>query len=111
MKKWLLFCLLCIGLQTQAIAGKPKIKAWKAKLMFWQKQENPKVVASIICVAVGPFGAHRLYLGTDERVPIFYTLTLGGGLGVLPVVDLMHIVFTKDIDRFRNNPKVIMWMK
>ena len=99
MKKWLLFCLLCIGLQTQAIAGKPKIKAWKAKLMFWQKQENPKVVASIICVAVGPFGAHRLYLGTDERVPIFYTLTLGGGLGVVELTVVLQYLYNTPDDK------------
>lgn len=73
------------------------------------KQENPRAVAIGLTVLLGPFGAHRIYLGTRETVPIFYTLTLGGGLGVLPVVDLIHLIFSKDLSRFVNNEKVIMW--
>lgn len=73
------------------------------------KEENPRAVAIGLTVLLGPFGAHRIYLGTREAVPIFYTLTLGGGLGVLPVIDLIHLIFSKDLSRFVNNEKVIMW--
>jgi len=52
---------------------------------------------------------HRLYLGTHPRVPVIYTLTLGGGLGVLPIIDIIAIATTKDLDRFIQNDKVIMW--
>lgn len=73
------------------------------------ERENPRAVAIGLTVLLGPFGAHRIYLGTREAVPIFYTLTLGGGLGVLPVIDLIHLIFSKDLSRFVNNEKVIMW--
>jgi len=49
-----------------------------------------------------------MYLGTSEMVPLFYSLTLGG-LMILPFVDLCCILFTKDIEVYKNNDKVIMW--
>jgi len=58
---------------------------------------------------LGPFGGHRLYLGTNEKVPIIYTLTLGGGLGLLPLIDLIHIIFTKDLSKFEKSERVFMW--
>ncbi|MFZ6053166.1 NINE protein [Halocola ammonii] len=72
-------------------------------------QENPRLVSILLTLALGPFGAHRIYLGTDVKVPVFYTLTLGGGLGILPVIDLLHLVFTKDISVYYNNPRIFMW--
>ena len=71
--------------------------------------ENPKVVAAITTVVLGPFGAHRIYLGTDVKVPLFYTLTLGGGLGILPIVDLVCILTADDISKYYDNPHVFMW--
>ncbi len=71
--------------------------------------ENKRLVASALTIALGPFGAHRLYLGTEPEVPVAYTLTLGGGLGILPVIDLGHILFTKDLSRYENNVHVFMW--
>lgn len=80
------------------------------KLLEKEKvQENPRLVAILLTVALGPFGAHRIYLGTDVKVPVFYTLTLGGGLGILPVIDLLHLVFTKDISVYYDNPRIFMW--
>lgn len=68
-----------------------------------------KLICIGLCIALGPFGVHRLYLGTTEKVPILYTLTLGGGLGVLPIVDLFTILFTKDLSKYRNNSNVFLW--
>ncbi|HLP10557.1 MAG TPA: NINE protein [Flavobacteriales bacterium] len=70
-----------------------------------------RLVAAFLCVTLGPFGMHRLYLGTKPRVAAAYTLTLGGGLGLIPVIDLFHIVFSKDISRFKDNDQFIMWAK
>lgn len=72
--------------------------------------ESPRLVSSVLTVALGVFGVHRMYLGTDLRVPIFYTLTLGGGLGVLPLIDLGCILFTKDLEGYYNHPGVFMWV-
>lgn len=65
-------------------------------------------VAILLAILLGPFGVHRLYLGTSEMVPIFYALTLGGLL-ILPIVDIFCILFTKDLDTYLNNEKVVMW--
>jgi hypothetical protein len=111
MKKGL---LVVIGILTcqLLLAGTPKVKRWKGWLFKQQMtDENPRVVASVLCIAVGPFGGHRLYLGTDEKVPVAYTLTLGGGLGILPIIDLGHIIFSKDLSKYRGNKKVIMWLQ
>lgn len=73
------------------------------------KKENPKLIALALTATLGPFGAHRIYLGTDPKVPIFYTITLGGGLGVLPAIDFIAILLTKDISVYYDNNKIFMW--
>lgn len=74
-----------------------------------KKEENPRLVGALLTITLGPFGAHRIYMGTDTKVPVFYTLTLGGGLGVLPVIDLGCILFTKDIEKYYANDQIFMW--
>lgn len=71
---------------------------------------HKKIVAAVLCVSLGPFGMHRLYLGTTPQVAAAYSATLGG-IGVLPVIDLFAIIFTKDLSRFKNNNQVMMWRK
>lgn len=73
-------------------------------------QENTRVVAALLTVALGPFGVHRMYLGTEVQVPVMYTLSLGGGMGILPLVDLLCILFTKDYERYLNHPGFFMWV-
>jgi hypothetical protein len=73
-------------------------------------KENPRLVAALLNVSLGLFGAHRLYLGTDVKVPAFYTLTIGGG-GVLWIIDLGLILFTKDLTPYMDNPHVFMWVQ
>lgn len=80
-------------------------KGFAAKL----RKENPRLVAIALTLLLGPFGAHRIYLGTSEIVPVFYTLTLGGGVGLIPFIDLIHLIAVKDLSRFMDNPKVLMW--
>ncbi|MBK8498273.1 MAG: TM2 domain-containing protein [Flavobacteriales bacterium] len=72
--------------------------------------ENARWVASGLAVLLGPFGAHRLYLGTTPKVAIIYGLTFGG-FGVLVLLDLGHMLFTLDIDAYRNSDRVFMWGK
>lgn len=72
------------------------------------RAENARLVGSLLAVALGPFGAHRLYLGTTPRVAIFYGITFGG-FGVLALIDLGHLLFTGDLTPYRNNGRVFMW--
>lgn len=73
------------------------------------KKENSRLVAALLSVALGPLGGHRLYLGTRPGVPMIYVATLGGGFFVLPLIDLGHILFTKDLDRLQHNEHVFLW--
>lgn len=75
-----------------------------------QYDYHKKIVAALLCVSLGPFGMHRLYLGTTPQVAAAYSATLGG-VGILPLVDLFAIIFTKDLSRFKNNNRVMMWRK
>jgi len=70
--------------------------------------EDQRLVGSTLALLLGPFGAHRIYLGTTPKVAIIYGLTFGG-FGVLPLIDLGHLLFTKDLQPYRNNDRLIMW--
>lgn len=75
------------------------------------KPEEPKrLVAATLALTLGAFGAHRLYLGTEAKVPVIYGLTFGG-FGVLVLIDLGHILFTKDLQAYLANGQVLMWAK
>ena len=71
-------------------------------------KENNRLVASGLAVLLGPFGAHRLYLGTTAKVAIIYGVTFGG-FGVLALIDLGHLLFSKDLDAYRRSDRVFMW--
>lgn len=70
-----------------------------------------KATTIVLILLTGPLGGHRLYLGTKPIVPVVYTLTLGGGVGILPFIDLVVVCFSKDMTRFENNNKIFMWAK
>lgn len=75
------------------------------------KPKHRKLKAVLLALFLGHFGVHRIYLGTKENVPVVYSLTLGGGLGLLPLFDIIAILTTKDLEQFANNNKVFMWTK
>jgi TM2 domain-containing membrane protein YozV len=74
-----------------------------------RKSENPRLVAIGLDLALGLFGMHRLYLGTDVKVPVAYTLTFGGG-GILWLVDLALLIGSPSIESYKNNPHLFMWI-
>ena len=76
-----------------------------------EKPKRVKLKAAILSILLGHFGVHRIYLGTSPNVPVIYSLTLGGGLGILPLADFIAIVSTPDINRYRESEKVFMWLK
>jgi TM2 domain-containing membrane protein YozV len=71
--------------------------------------KKKKFIAITLAVTLGVFGVHRLYLGTSTKVPIIYTLTLGGGFGVLVVSDIIAIIMTKDLNKYSPNANAFMW--
>ena len=99
-----------IDLSAECSKPKPiKLRGLLKRLVKKKMQSNPKITASVLTITLGIFGAHRIYLGTNYTVPIFYTLTLGGGLGILPLSDLILILTTKDISKYYDNPSIFMW--
>lgn len=71
---------------------------------------HDRLLVTALTVLLGPFGAHRLYLGTDAKVVIAYGLTFGG-FGVLALIDLGHLIFSKDLAPYRSNNRILMWSK
>lgn len=74
-------------------------------------KRKKKVTAALLTVFLGPLGVHRLYLGCSPIVPAVYVFTLGGCLGILPLIDLMVIIFSDDLSPYENNNKIFMWVK
>ncbi len=66
--------------------------------------------AIVFTLLTGFFGGHRIYFGTHHRTPIIYSITFGG-LGILPIIDLIHIIFSKDLSRYEHKTQIIMWGK
>jgi hypothetical protein len=116
------FSILCF---SSTLTQAQRVPAWVKKAVFKEmpdgslqmrdaivkraaKGENVRLIAIALDVSLGLFGMHRLYLGTDVKVPIFYTLTVGGAC-ILWVVDLGLLVFSDDIEPFMDNPNVFMW--
>jgi TM2 domain-containing membrane protein YozV len=82
------------------------------KFFFKAKAERKKVIA---CILAFPFpfgflGLHRLYLGTQPWMPVFYIGTVGGCLGIIPFIDFVTLLTNKDISRFKNNSRIFMWV-
>ena len=84
--------------------------ALEDSLSYKKTRVRKKATAVLLAVALGPFGVHRLYLGTHPRVPVVYSLTLGG-VGLIPLADIVAILATKDIRVYEDNPRVFMWLK
>lgn len=75
-----------------------------------QKVKHKRAKVIILTVLTGFLGGHRIYLGTHQRTPIIYSITFGG-FGILPLIDLVHLIFTKDISIYENNTQIMMWRK
>ena len=88
----------------------PKIKSSNFHLVEQKERiENKKLVSAITGLTLGAFGVHRIYLGTHPAVPAAYTLTIGGGFYLLPLIDTILILSHKDLSKFENNSNFFMW--
>lgn len=117
LRTWALVVVLLAATLRPALAAGPyrqgaidaaELRHAAGMLPTEEGKEPQRLVAAALALTLGPFGAHRLYLGTGVKVPIAYGLTFGG-FGVLAVIDLAHILFTKDLTPYRDNRNVFMW--
>ena len=86
-----------------------KFSGIKSPFKINKTKKRTKGGAILMAVLTGPIGGHRLYLGCDSYIPIFYALTLGGGLGVLPAIDIVVIAVSKDLSSYEDNRSILMW--
>lgn len=102
-------CALIAGFQEAEGDARPNpiFQLFKAK-----QKKNKKITAAVLAFPFpfGIVGLHRIYLGTAPYVPVVYIGTFGGALGILPFIDFCVLALDKDIDRFIENKKVLMWV-
>jgi hypothetical protein len=112
-----LLCLLCLAVARAGGPFEPLVLRDTDPAVVYgcrhahedaPRKENSRLVAGALALFLGPFGAHRLYLGTTPQVAVAYGVTFGG-FGLLPLLDLGHILFTKDLGTYRDNGRVFMW--
>lgn len=72
-----------------------------------------KAIAAILAFPLpfGMLGLHRFYLGAKPIIPILYFVTFGGGFGILPFVDMMVVILSRDTKSFYKNSKILMWYR
>ena len=61
-------------------------------------QKRKKVIAAVLAFPLpfGILGLHRIFLGTKPYIPFVYIGTLGGCLGILPLIDFIAILSSKE---------------
>jgi TM2 domain-containing membrane protein YozV len=103
---------LAILISTQAYSAKSSVPTPRSLISLFQKShpENARIIAIGLTASLGVFGVHRMYMGTDPKVPVFYTLSMGGG-GILWLVDLSLLIYHRDISPYIDNPHMFMWTK
>ena len=88
---------------ADSIPAKPKSISFKSK----------KIIAAVLAFPLpfGILGLHRIFLGTKPYIPFAYLGTLGGCVGLLPLIDFIAILSAKEatLKLYENNPRVFMW--
>jgi len=74
-----------------------------------QLKSRNRAAAISLTILTGLIGGHRVYLGCKPYIPVIYAITLGGGLGILPFIDLIVICISKDLEQYENNDRIFMW--
>jgi hypothetical protein len=68
--------------------------------------ERKRLLASILCLAFGIFGAHRFYVGkTKTAKTMLFTI---GGFGIWYIIDVVFLLFGEFTDR--EGRKVSEWL-
>ena len=73
-------------------------------------KEKKLVTALSFPFPLGIVGAHRIFMGAKPIIPVIYIITLGGCFGILPLIDFVILLTTKNYDALRQD-KLFMWIK
>lgn len=76
-------------------------------------KKRKRIIAALLAFPFpfGIIGLHRIYLGTKPFIPLVYIATLGGCVGILPLIDFFVLLTKKEVDPYLNNEQVFMWVK
>ena len=99
-----------IELNDDFFLNQDSIKIAREKLIK-RLNRRKKIIASILAFPFpfGIIGLHRIYLGSKPYVPLAYIASLGGEIGIIPFIDFIVLLTTKDIKKYQDNPNLIMW--
>ncbi len=130
MYKWLcwLVLLLCFGISFKTEAHSIENNA-SGKAIFFENHNIPakadntfadtlkprkhKLIAAVLAFPFpgGILGLHRWYLGSAGAMPLVYIATIGGGFAILPFIDFVLILLSKDVNDYAHNTRLFMWTK
>lgn len=77
----------------------------RAKFLAWvQKKmaDNDQIVAILLAFFLGGLGIHRVYLGSQPIIILWYLITLGGFFGLIPLIDFIRLIMGQ-VDHYRDN--------
>jgi TM2 domain-containing membrane protein YozV len=82
------------------------------QLFKLKQRKNKKAIAATLAFPFpfGIVGLHRIYLGSAPYVPVVYIATLGGVFGLIPFIDFCALLAEKDLEKYKKNPKIFMWI-
>ena len=62
------------------------------KKKFGTETDNDGIVAAILAFVLGVLGIHRVFLGSNGIIVLWYILTIGGLFGIIPLVDFFRLL-------------------
>lgn len=54
--------------------------------------DNEGIVGAILALVLGGLGIHRVYLGSDGIIILWYILTIFGLFGIIPLIDFFRLL-------------------
>jgi len=64
--------------------------------------DDKSLIGALICFLLGGLGIHRVYLGSKPIIILWYILTLGGFVGLIPLIDLIRLIMGQ-ADHYQGN--------
>jgi TM2 domain-containing membrane protein YozV len=78
-----------------------KFLAWFQKLA-----DSDQLVAILLAFFLGGLGIHRVYLGSQPIIILWYIITFFGIFGIIPLIDFIRLILGQ-VDHYRDNDSLI----
>lgn len=78
----------------------------RARFLAWIQKKmagsDKQLVAILLTLFLGGLGIHRVYLGSKPVIILLYLITLGGFLGIIPLIDFIRLLIGQ-VDHYEGN--------